>query len=579
MTETPRISYRNTTATAIVVIAALVAWPLFFQRRLASGFHPHGYCYLWDPTLVSLHVISDALIGLSYVAISVTLAYLVYRGREHIPFSWMFLAFGAFIIACGGTHFMEIWTLWVPSFWLHGNVKMITALASVATAVALPPLVPRVLGLVESATVSEDRRQQLDVARRELATLEALQRSEAERAHLLEREQEARAQAEAANRAKDEFLASVSHELRTPLSAMLGWSRILREGTLDATGIRRALDTIERNARAQAQLIEDLLDVSRITTGKLRLDVQWVELAPVIQAVLDTVRPAADAKEIQLQAILDPLPTAISGDPERLQQIVWNLLSNAIKFTPPGGRVQVRLERVNSHVEIIVSDTGVGIDPEFLPYMFERFRQADSSTTRRHRGLGLGLGIVRHLAELHGGTVHAESEGIGQGATFRVLLPLRAVRPAAREGARHPAATRVDVSGQPMLNALHILVVDDEEDARELIGVILSARGARVTLAASAADADRVLSSEPVDAIVCDIEMPEEDGYAFVKRLRTKGAAQGGRVPAVALTAYARVEDRMTALLAGFDSHVPKPADAGELAAVLAVLVRRVQQM
>lgn len=568
-------SIRRSILLAVLGSSAILAWPAFTSLNVA-GMHPHGYCYLWDPALVTLHVASDGLIGLSYVTISGTLAYLVYRTRAHIPFSWMFLAFGAFIIACGATHFMEIWTLWKPSFWTAGNVKAITAIASVTTAVALPPLAPRVVALVEAASVSELRRAELDAAQRELAALEALRQSQEERAQLLVREREARAQAEEANRLKDEFLASVSHELRTPLNAILGWSRMLSTGNLDAQGTARALETIQRNAVLQAQLVEDLLDVSRIISGKLRLDVRPVELLPVIEAAVDAVAPAAQAKGIRLTTVLDPLPAAISGDPDRLQQIVWNLLVNAIKFTPKGGRVQASLQRVNSHIEIAVSDTGVGIAPELLPHIFDRFVQGDRSSGERRHGLGLGLSIVRHLAELHGGTVSVGSGGEGKGATFTVKLPLIAVRQHS-ESEHHPVrsggaplATSIDLSG------LQVLVVDDEPDARGLVQTVIESHGGIAILAADADSAwSRLEAGLRPDVIVSDIEMPGEDGYAFIRRVRSWSGDNGGRTPAVALTAYARVQDRLKAFDAGFDMHVPKPVEPAELVTVIARLVRR----
>jgi signal transduction histidine kinase/CheY-like chemotaxis protein len=559
-----------------VSIVAILAWPAFAHVSVA-GMHAHGYCYLWDPRLVTLHVASDVLIGLSYVAISLTLAYLVQRSRAHIPFSWMFLAFGAFIIACGATHFMEVWTLWWPSFWFAGNVKVVTAIASVTTAIALPPLVPRVLALVESASVSEQRRADLDLAQRELTALEALRQSEDERARLLVREHDARTQAEEANRLKDEFFASVSHELRTPLNAILGWSRMLSAGTLDAAGVTRAIETVERNATLQAKLIEDLLDVSRIITGRLRLDVRPVELRPVIEAAIDAVRPAADAKSISLSRVLDPLPAAISGDPDRLQQVVWNLLSNAIKFTPTHGQVQVRLQRVNSHIEIVVTDTGSGIRPDFLPHVFDRFAQGDRSTEGRKQGLGLGLGIVRHLTELHGGTVSAESGGEGQGATFTVRLPLVAVKGLARESDRHPSAGGAAVvTGDPsMLAGITVLVIEDDPDARTLLQTVIERHGGRAQVADSAQAAYQLLDRTLPHVIVSDVEMPVENGYTFIRNLRARQAVHGGRIPTVAVTAYARVQDRLDALTAGFDMHVPKPVEPAELVTVIAALVRR----
>ncbi len=407
------------------------------------------------------------------------------------------------------------------------------------------------------------------------------QRAEEERAQLLVQEQKARAEAENLNRLKDEFLSTVSHELRTPLNAILGWSQILRTNRVDEATMNRALETIERNARSQAQLIDDLLDISRIITGKIRLNVQTVELLSVIEAAIDTVRPAADAKNIRLQSVLDPAAGPVLGDSERLQQIVWNLLSNAIKFTPKRGRVQVCLQRINSHVEIVVTDTGQGISAEFLPYVFERFRQADSSITRSFGGLGLGLAIVRQLVELHGGTVHAESPGEGQGATFTVKLPLMAIGSKAIEPERvHPAAGgSVPFDCSPRLDGLRILIVDDDADIRALLIYTLEVCGAEVMAAASADEAISVLtaSSTPMDILISDIGMPDEDGYALLRRVRALEPENGGRIPAIALTAYARTQDRRAALLAGFQSHVAKPVEPAELIAVIANLAGRIR--
>ena len=414
------------------------------------------------------------------------------------------------------------------------------------------------------------------------------QRAEEERAQLLVQEQKARAEAEKAraeaenlNRLKDEFLSTVSHELRTPLNAILGWSQILRNKRVDEAAMNRALETIERNARSQAQLIDDLLDISRIITGKIRLNVQTVELLPVIEAAMDTVRPSADAKNIRLQSVLDPAGGPVLGDSERLQQIVWNLLSNAIKFTSKQGRVQVCLQRINSHVEIVVADTGQGISAEFLPYVFERFRQADSSITRSFGGLGLGLAIVRQLVELHGGTVHAESPGEGQGSTFTVKLPLIAVGLTAIEPERvHPAVGgSVPFDCSPRLDGLRILIVDDDADIRDLLTYTLEVCGAEVMAAASADEAISVLtaSSTPMDILISDIGMPDEDGYALLRRVRALEPEHKGGIPAIALTAYARTQDRRAALLAGFQSHVAKPVEPAELIAVIANLAGRIR--
>lgn len=406
------------------------------------------------------------------------------------------------------------------------------------------------------------------------------QLAEEERAKLLVQEQKARAEAEKLNRLKDEFLSTVSHELRTPLNAILGWSQLLRTSKADEITRNRALETIERNARSQAQLIDDLLDISRIITGKIRLNVQTVQLLSVIEAAIDTVRPAANAKSIRLQSILDSGAEPVLGDPERLQQIVWNLLSNAIKFTPKHGRVQIYLQRINSHIEIVVTDTGQGISTEFIPYVFERFRQADSSITRSFGGLGLGLAIVRQLVELHGGTVQAESPGEGQGATFTVKLPIMAVRPTVIKSERvHPAVSgSVPFYCSSRLDKLRILIVDDDLDMRDLLIYTIEVCGAEVIAATSAKEAISILtkSSPPLDILISDIGMPEEDGYTLLRRVRALPPEQGGQIPAIALTAYARTQDRTAALLAGFQSHIAKPVEPAELIAVIANLTGRI---
>lgn len=407
------------------------------------------------------------------------------------------------------------------------------------------------------------------------------QKVEEERARLLMQEQTARAEAEKLNRLKDEFISTVSHELRTPLNAILGWAHILRTTKVDEARIYRALETIERNARSQSQLIDDLLDMSRIITGKIRLNVRAIELWRVIEAAIETVHPAADAKNIRLQTAIDPAAGPVLGDSERLQQIVWNLLSNAVKFTPKGGRVQVYLQRINSHVEIIVADNGQGISADFLPYVFDRFRQADNSITRSFGGLGLGLAIVRQLVELHGGTVYAESPGDGQGATFTVKLPLMPVRSTTIEPERvHPSVEgSIPFDDSLRLDGLKILIVDDDADMRDLLSYTLQVCGAQVTNTATAEEAISILtnSSIPQDILISDIGMPDEDGYALLRRVRALKPEQGGTIPAIALTAFARTLDRTAALLAGFQSHVAKPVEPAELIAVIANLTGRIR--
>jgi signal transduction histidine kinase/CheY-like chemotaxis protein len=380
--------------------------------------------------------------------------------------------------------------------------------------------------------------------------------------------------AEEASLAKDEFLAVVSHELRTPLNAILGWVHLLRENAVPPEAQSRELETFERNGRAQNLLIEDLLDVRRIVSGKLRLDVGSVDLPLVVERAIETVRPAADAKGVTILATLDPRATPVMGDADRLQQVVWNLLSNAVKFSAKGGAVQVVLRKSESNLELLVQDRGQGIPPGFLPHVFERFRQADNRSTRVKGGLGLGLAIARNLVELHGGSIRAESEGVGHGALFAVCLPISPLRAASFE--RPPAlqlmAVAPSVACPPELEGLDILVVDDEADARELLAALLVRCKARPITASSVAEAIRLVREKRPAIVISDIGMPEEDGYALIKKLRRLGVAEGGQTPAVALTAYARTEERTKALVSGFSMHVPKPVEPSELLAVLASL-------
>jgi PAS domain S-box-containing protein len=416
-------------------------------------------------------------------------------------------------------------------------------------------------------------------------------RAESEREQLLKKEKAARAEAEAANRSKDEFLAVVSHELRNPLNAILGYTQLLELGKMDALEVRNTAEIIERNGRIQLQLIEDLLDTARIISGKLKLEVQPVSLNRVVTEALDAIRPAAQAKGIELQSDLEPLSGQITGDPDRLQQVVWNLLSNAIKFTPQSGRVELRMENAGHHVRITVKDTGKGIEPEFLPFCFDRFRQSDSSSARRFGGLGLGLSLVKQLVELHGGTIEATSDGPGRGATLTVTLPQHAAQTDAFVPQRHHAAPerKVRIAGAtqfdevPSLEGVRILVVDDEEDARSLLKAVLGKSGAQVMTVSSGVEAMAILADPQgaarPDVLILDINMPAEDGYRVLERVRVleaeRGVAPSARIPAIALTAMAHTEDRSKALAAGFRVHVVKPVETGELLVVIANLVER----
>jgi signal transduction histidine kinase/ActR/RegA family two-component response regulator len=396
-----------------------------------------------------------------------------------------------------------------------------------------------------------------------------LQRSEEARGQLLLRAERARAEAEAANRIKDEFLATLSHELRTPLTSLLGWSSVLREAKRDQKVLTQGLEAIDRNARVQAQLIDDLLDVSRIVSGKLNLDVRPLDIASVTRAAINVVRPAADAKGITLDYYAQPGVGAISADSARLHQIIWNLLSNAVKFTPHGGKISVRVEQDGLDARVTVKDTGQGVDPEFLPRVFDRFRQADSSTTRSFGGLGLGLAIVRHLVELHGGTVSAQSEGINKGATFSATFPLLADR---EEPVTIPEISATD---NYSLDGLRVLLVDDEPEARQIISTVITRTGAEVKTCESAHEALTKVSEWKPDVILSDIAMPEEDGYSFIRQVRSLPHDKGGDTPAAALTAYARDIDRRQALAAGFQMHIAKPIGASQLITMIARLAGR----
>ena len=437
------------------------------------------------------------------------------------------------------------------------------------------PLVARgtVLGAITMVHAESGRR----YGTPELALAEEIARRAAisvDNARLYGAEQRARAAADDANRLKDEFLATVSHELRTPLNAILGWSRMITTGVLDETKRARASETIERNAVAMTQLVEDLLDVSRIISGKMRLEVESVDLGKVVEAAIESIRPAALAKEISLRSIIEPAPGPLLGDPNRLQQVVWNLLSNAVKFTPRRGRVEVMVRRNASSIEVSVRDDGAGIDPAFAPFVFDRFRQADGKTTRAHGGLGLGLAITRQLVEMHGGSIVATSEGMGHGSTFTVKLPITAMRPLADAAAASADAPEGTTGAGLELEGLRVLAVDDDEDSRRLVHAVLEKAGAKVTLATSVEEAMAAFEHDVPDVVVSDIGMPGKDGLELIRLIRVLPAERGGKVPAAALTAYARAGDRTRVLSAGFSMHLPKPIEPEELVAVVHSLAR-----
>ncbi|MEA5604889.1 ATP-binding protein [Nostoc sp. UHCC 0252] len=702
-------------------------WSIFF----ASGsFIPHGHCYLWQTNLVWLHILSDAFTALAYYSIPATLFYFV-RKRQDLPFDWIFLLFSAFIVACGTTHLIEIWTLWHPTYWVSGFVKAVTAIISVITAVQLVSLLPQALALPSPAqleqanqelqtqiaerlrietelrkyqnrleemvavrtneiTKTNEQLQQESLERQRI--LEILRQSEEhyrylaeaipqlvwttdangecdffnqnwceytgltleqslgsgwlaalhpddiqnadkvwsnavknstiynneyrfkraadgsyrwqlaralplkdqqgiivkwfgtctdiheqkqileERAHLLELEQIARAKAETANRIKDEFLAVLSHELRTPLNAILGWSKLLQTRTFDKARTSAALATIERNATLQVQLIEDLLDISRILQGKLTLNITKINLQSTILSALETIRLAAETKFIEVNTVFEPDVGKVMGDFTRLQQVVWNLVSNAVKFTPKGGKVEVQLEQANGYAQIIVSDTGKGISPEFLPYVFDYFRQADSTSTRNFGGLGLGLAIVRNIVEIHGGIVKAKSEGEGKGAIFTVSLPLLPDEsPKLTDEQNDPEF--LTPNSLP-LSGIRVLVVDDDADSRDFVAFVLEQSGAFAITVSSAYEALKTLAEVKPDVLVSDISMPEMDGYMLIHQVRSWKPEEGGQIPAIALTAFARNDDQQKALKAGFQMHFSKPVNPEQLITAIAQIVK-----
>ncbi len=502
----------------------------------ADGFTARRFCGgAWSQELIWLHNTSDFFIWLSYVLIPIVLVRFAYARRHELPFRHVFLLFGMFIILCGTTHFMEILMFYWPVYRLAGLIKFATAVISCATVAALVPIIPKALAMKSP-----------DVLEAEVAARTAeLRDANAAKDELLQSEQKARLDAEiarneaemaqrtaeTANRAKDEFLMTLSHELRTPLNAIQGWASLLSSGKLDEETAMQAVETIERNAWTQTQLIADILEVSRIITGKMVLDLHPIDPAPIVTAALKAVEPAAQARNIVLESHLEGEPLLVSADSARMQQIVWNLLSNAIKFTPRGGKVSLALQRRDSFVEIMVKDTGEGIAPEFLPHVFDRFRQADSSDTRIHGGLGLGLAIVRHLTELHGGTVRAESPGLGQGATFIVSIPIRAVASQPelpRLGSERQARSTVNPHA---LSGLKILVVDDEEEARTLVNTILTLHGAQTFVTSGAEEALNKLTAWEPDVLISDIGMPGQNGYQLIENVRHSNQ-RSSRLPA-----------------------------------------------
>jgi len=660
----------------------------WLERIFGLGFMPHGHCYLWSPEMVWTQVSANLLIGVAYAAIATTLAILV-RKIRNIPFAWVYLAFGTFILSCGLTHFFDIVTVWHPIYWADAGVRVVTATASVATAVLIVPMVPKAVNFAEAARLSIDRGRQLEAAHLALEkaheslaerereaqrrasssevqfrslvesmpqlswisdaqgettfrnkrwqeytglTLEAgdvgwravqhadtvdkvsagwanalqsktpfevealLRRADGEYRWFLMRalallddtgnvlswmgtctdihdQKLLREEALHTARMKDEFLATVSHELRTPLNAILGWSRALVGGTLGAEQREKALASVERNAVAQARLVDDLLDVSRMVSGKMRIEPSSMNPADAVEAALDAVRPAALAKGVEIRAEIDRAAGTLLADSGRVQQIVWNLTGNAVKFTQKGGRVRVCVARVGAQLEISVTDNGIGIKREFLGQLFQRFTQEDGSIRRSHGGLGLGLAISKHLAELHGGEIRVDSPGPGQGATFTVSLPLAEPGATSAVDSRLAFQGPVDATHEHGLRGLRLLLVEDDIDSSEVVSAILEDSGIHVTNAGNAEIALEVLRRQPIDVILSDVGLPGRDGYAFIRAVRSMPSSLGS-IPAAALTAYAHAEDRRRALDAGFQMHLRKPFDQNELFSAISDLAK-----
>jgi len=503
-----------------------------------SPFMPHGFCMRWDFWLLFTHILSDGLIALAYFLISAALVYFV-RKRQGMSFGFLFWLFSLFIFSCGVTHALEIWLLWTPNYWLAGWAKLVTAIISMATAIFLWRAIPAALQ-IPTAEEMKSANEQLRV--------QAVKRKAAEHGSLQ----------------RDNFLATLSHELRTPLNAILGWTQLLQNKMVPAEKTGEALEVIRRNALAQAKLIDELLDLSRIAAGKCTLELENVWLADVLNATVAALQPDADRKCITVETVLPPDSVEVEGDAKRLQQIVWNLLSNAVKFTPEGGRVTVALSADRETCKIQITDTGRGIAAEFLPHLFERFSQANSSSTRMQGGLGIGLALVQELSLLHNGSVRAESAGEGAGSTFTVTLPRAATRSAPPSVTTHARNLPASLSG------VRILVVDDEKDSRDFLKELFRNAGAEVQLAGSAAKALETLKQYPPQVLVSDIAMPGHDGLWLIQTVRK--LLRGGDVPAVAVTALASETDRDLILEAGFQAHLPKPVDTAELLSVVSRL-------
>ena len=566
---------RTTLLAMIALGAALVA--VTTERGAPGSLLPHGYCFTWNPSLLWTHVLSDSLIGLSYVSIPVTLLHLV-RKRTDLPFNWIVVLFAIFIVSCGATHWIEVWTVWHPDYWLSATVKLVTAFASVLTSIALVGLVPRILAIptVAQLTAARDalatevatRRQVEDELRRERAALEERVRERTdELARATATAEAAHAAADEANKLKDHFLAKVSHELRTPLQSTLSWAQVIKiAGAGDAERTAQATAHIVHNVRSQARLLEDLLDISRILSGKLRLELQLADAAQVIEKAIGVVRSAAAGSAVTIDAAGDGATAVIRTDPVRLEQIVWNLINNAVQASPDGAKVQVRWQVDAVRLRVEVRDWGRGIEPRDLPHVFEPFRQGTGGS---QRGLGLGLAIARSIVELFGGSLRATSEGLQRGATFTLELPVVAVDV---DGADADEVA-LDAGERAALAGLRVVYVEDEPEIGEAGRIMLASFGIRVDLCPTYADAARRIAAGDFDVLLSDLAL--DGGHRADELLEVLHRSSAAGAPALVLSAHGSHHDRVASARNGFARHLVKPADWNEVARAIARLARR----
>jgi signal transduction histidine kinase len=558
------------TVFAAILATAFGGWWLG-QRAEPGSLLPHGYCFTWNPALLWSHVLSDASIGMAYVSIPVTLLHLV-RKRTDMPFNWIVVLFAVFIVSCGLTHVVEVWTVWQPDYWLSASVKIVTAVASVLTAIALVRLVPRLLAIPTLAQLTEAKHAlEAEVASRRLAE-EALRQERSELARrVMERTDElarattvaeaSHAAAEEANRMKDRFLAKVSHELRTPLQSTLSWAQVLKQSTTDAARTTQAADRIMHNVSAQARLIDDLLDISTILSGKLSLRPERINAGAVIRKAADIVRAAAAHRQITIDVVGDEVKAVMDTDPVRLEQVLWNLVNNAVQASPDGGKIAVRFHTANTWLFIDVQDWGRGIDAADLPHIFEPFRQG-SGGGQSHRGLGLGLAITRSIIDVIGGELHAHSDGPGRGATFSLKLPMSTV---STGDVGDEAEAPLSASESAQLVGLRVLYVEDEVDIAESGRLILTNLGLDVTVCLSYHEAARRITGDTFDLLLSDLNLG--GGHTALDLLSLlHGQPHGKDVPALVLSAYGSAEDRKTSERAGFVGHIVKPAGALQIA-------------